>query len=303
MSEKNDLLSIGHTALDYIIKVEKFPIANASTAIEKLKNLYGGAAANVAVVGANIGLKTSLISAVGGEFIGSPYQKQMLNLNINIEDMIIVDDENTPTAFVLTDKNDDQISYFYWGAGREFENNEVSKEAVKKVKAVHLATGDPNFNYRASSVAKSLDKLISFDPGQDLHTYTNNKLKELIKNCSILFGNHFEIAKILERLNLDIQELRSLGPEIVIKTKGKEGSVIYSDKKIKIDSIYRPAIDPTGAGDSYRAGFLKYYLNGESLGECAKFASAVSSFIIEKEGCQTNIPTFQEALNRMEDFY
>ncbi|MGL4670369.1 MAG: carbohydrate kinase family protein [Methanobacteriaceae archaeon] len=305
---KRDLLAIGHTALDYIIKVEDFPAANTSASIDKMKQLYGGAAANVAMVGASLNLKTSLVSAVGKEFVDSKYHKQMKDLGINTDSMIISESENTPTAFVLTDDNKDQISYFYWGAGKKFQEIDAPIDAISNVRAVHLATGDPNFNHRSGIVANEMgdqgdEKLVSFDPGQDLHMYTLSKLKEVLNCCDILFGNHHEIDRILKSLNVDINELRELGPTIVVKTCGKDGSHIYSNEKIEIDPIYRPAVDPTGAGDSYRAGFLKAYLNGESLEDCGKLASAVSSFIVEKEGCQTNIPSLDLAKKRMNEFY
>ncbi|KZX15239.1 adenosine kinase [Methanobrevibacter cuticularis] len=304
MKKKRGLLAIGHTALDYIIKVKEFPVANASASIETMKNLYGGAAANVAMVGATIGLKTSLVSAVGKNFIDSEYHKQMQKLNIDTESLIISKNKDTPTAFVLTDENQDQISYFYLGAGKEFKKSAIPLKAIKKVEVVHLATGDPDFNCRSGIASKKEGKIVSFDPGQDLHLYDNKKLKEVIKNCNILFGNHFEIERILDSLSVDIEGLKELGPSIIIKTCGKDGSVIYNNhEKIRVDSVYRPATDPTGAGDSYRASFIHSYLNGDSLKDCAKFASSVSSFIVEKKGCQTNIPNFKEAKSRMRDFY
>ncbi|MDR2966345.1 MAG: carbohydrate kinase family protein [Methanobacteriaceae archaeon] len=304
MSKNQDLLVIGHTALDYIIKVEKFPNANTSTTIENMKNFHGGAAANVAMVGATMGLKTSLVSAVGGNFLDSDYHVKMKELKIDTDSMIVVKDEKTPTAFVVTDENQDQIFYFYWGAGKNFNHSKPPKTAINNTEAVHLATGSPQFNYNSSIIAKEENKIVSFDPGQDLHMYSNEKLEKVVKNCTILFGNHHEIKRILNSLATDINGLKDLGPKIVVKTCGKDGSIIYSDDgKIKIDPIYRPAIDPTGAGDSYRAGFLYSYLNGNPLESCAKFASSVSSFIVEKEGCQTNIPSYEEVKDRMNDFY
>jgi ribokinase len=251
-----------------------------------------------------MGLKTSLVSAVGANFIDSDYHKQMKKLNINTNSMIVVEDEETPTAFVLTNENHDQIFYFYWGAGKNFKESKPPEIAVDNADAVHLATGSPEFNCNCGILARKKDKIVSFDPGQDLHMYSSEKLEELVKNCTILFGNHHEIKRILNSLDTDINGLKDLGPKIVVKTCGKDGSVVYSDKeKIKVDSVYRPAIDPTGAGDSYRAGFLYSYLNGNSLESCAKFASSVSSFIVEKEGCQTNIPSFKEVKDRMNSFY
>ncbi|MDR2544701.1 MAG: carbohydrate kinase family protein [Methanobrevibacter sp.] len=300
---KNDLTVLGNTALDYILSVDKFPNPNETTNVNKLKTFDGGSAGNVSVVGATLGLKISLSSAVGEEFKNSEYEKKLINLGVNIDDMIIIKDKKTPIAFMVTDPNENQIFYFYIGAGAAFPETEVPKKIIKNCEILHLATGNPNFNLRGSETGKSLNKIISFDPGQDLHLYNNEELKLMINRTDILFGNHYEIDSILNRLKVDINELRQIGPDIVIKTCGKLGSIIYCNEKIKINSIYRPAIDPTGAGDSYRAGFFKYYLEDKTLEESAKFASAVSSFIVEKEGCQTNVPSLEEAEKRMNKFF
>ena len=299
--QKTDLLAIGHTAFDSIVLVKDFPAPNSSTLIKKIKNFDGGAAANVALVGATLGLKTALVSAVGPEFKESNYYLKLKDMGIDTEDMIVIQDEKSPMAWVFTDTNKDQISYFYWGAAKYFKKSEAPESAIKKAGAVHLATGDPDFNKRSGELAYQLKKMISFDPGQDLHMYSPQELKSVISVSDILFGNHYEIDRILKILNLNIWELKNLGPEIVVKTYGKEGSVIYADKKIKVDAIIREPIDPTGAGDSYRAAFLKAYLSEHNLDYCAKFASSVASYVVEAEGCQTNIPSYKMAVDRMKE--
>jgi sugar/nucleoside kinase (ribokinase family) len=301
LREKRDLLTIGHTALDYIIQVNEFPMPNSSTAINKMRTFHGGAAANVAVVASSLGLKSSLVSAVGGDFHGSDYQKRLENNNINILDMIVVEDDKTPTAFVLTDRNHDQIFYFYWGAAAKFKESEVPYDAIKNTRSVHLATGDPSFNLKCGRFAREEGKTISFDPGQDLHMYSSQDLFEVLKVSDILFGNHHEIERILNNLKMDVDELRRFGPSIVVETRGINGSVIYSDETIKVNALKRDPVDPTGAGDSYRAGFLKSYLEGESLLYCGKLASAVSSFVVEAEGCQTNVPNLKMVHERMNE--
>lgn len=303
MREKRDLLSIGHTAFDYIIQVNEFPLPNSATTINKMRTFHGGAAANVAVVASSLGLKSSLISAVGGDFLGSAYQDQLKNLKINVDNMILVEEDKTPTAFVLTDENDDQIFYFYWGAATRFKESPVPIEGIRDAQAVHLATGDPTFNCKCGKFARENDKLISFDPGQDLHMYSSQDLLDVLQICDILFGNHHEIDRILKSINMGIGELRDYGPSIVVETRGRKGSVIYSTEKIVIDAVERDPTDPTGAGDSYRAGFLKSFLAGESLEYCGKLASSVSSFIVEAEGCQTNVPNLEMAEKRMEGYF
>lgn len=296
-----DLLAVGHTAFDYIIQVKEFPHPNSSTSIEDMKTFYGGAAANVATVASKLGLKASLVSAVGGDFVDSEYEAQMRDMDIDTRSMILISEDKTPTAFVLTDSNQDQISYFYWGAATHFKESKPPLDAIKNVKAVHLATGDPKFNWKCGEVAHQEEKLISFDPGQDLHLYTADELKSVLQICDILFGNHHEIDRILKTLKMEIGQLRNFGPPIVVKTRGKDGSTIYAEEKIQVDAVLRNPYDPTGAGDSYRAGFLKAYLAGNSLKKSGRFASAVASFIVEAQGCQTNIPYPKMVKSRMKE--
>ena len=298
------LLVIGHTASDIIIGVENFPKSNTSTHMESMLNLFGGAGANVAMVAAKLGMDTSLISAVGEHFKKSDYYDSLNAYNVNMDHMIYVEGESNATAIMVNDKNTDQITFFYEGAGKYFKDYDVPEDAISKCDFVHLATGDPDYNWKASCEAKRQGKPVSFDPGQDLTIYSEERLKQVISNSKILFGNNYEIDRIIDQLNLDIEGLLELGPEIIIKTCRENGSFIYTkDGEDSVDAIYRPAVDPTGAGDSYKASFLYYYLNGYSLKESIKFASSVSSFIVEKQGCQTNIPTLEMATNRMNEFY
>jgi len=302
LSER-DLLSIGHTAIDYIIQIDEFPPPNSSVTIKNMKKMHGGAAANVALVGSALGLKTSLVSAVGGDFIGSGYHEKLKKFKINTKSMIIIKNETTPTAFIMTNKNNDQISYFYWGAAKNFKNAEIPYQTIQEAHAVHLATGDPSFNGKCGEIARKEDKLISFDPGQDLHLYTKKQLEKVIKVTNILFGNHFEIDRIQKRLSITIKELQEMGPNIIVQTYGRKGSIIYAEEKIKIDAVPCKTVDPTGAGDSYRAGFLRAYLEGADLEKCGKFASTVASFIVEAEGTQTNIPDHKLAKSRYETYW
>ena len=298
-----DLLVLGHTAFDYIMEVKEFSKINTSAIVEKMETLNGGAAGNVAVVASKMGLDVGLISCIGKDFKGSDYEKEMLEEGIDISDMIISEKANTPTAFVLTNPEDQQMFYFYWGAAEEYKKTEVPKEAINNSRAVHLATGDPEFNIKSGKYAYENKKLVSFDPGQDLHLYSTKDLSEMVKHCNILFGNEHEIDHICDLLEKSVDELLEEGLYMIIQTLGDKGSVIYvkDEDPLTIEVVKTKAVDPTGAGDSYRAAFLSLYLRDNDLRTCGRFASAVSSYIVETQGTQTNIPTSDQALERMND--
>ena len=62
-------------------------------------------------------------------------------------------------------------------------------------------------------------------------------------------------------------------------------------------------LDPTGAGDAYRAGFLKGILSGLPFEQCAKLASVVAVYTVEKYGTQTHRFTMEELAARYKESY
>ncbi len=300
-----DLLVLGHTCFDYIMQVKEFSKVNTSAIVNKMERFNGGAAGNVAVVAKKLGLEVELISCIGKDFIDSKYEKELIEENIYISNMILDENLNTPTAFVLTNPDDEQMFYFYWGAAEKYSTSPVPEESINRADAVHLATGDPQYNIEAGKYAYKNNKLVSFDPGQDLHLYSANDLKEVVKNCNILFGNEHEIEYICDLLEKDVDELLVDGPGIIVQTLGEKGSIIFveNEEPIEIEAIPTSADDPTGAGDSYRAAFLSLYLRGNDLEKCGRYASTVSSYIVQTQGTQTNIPTADQALEKMNSFW
>ncbi len=74
--------------------------------------------------------------------------------------------------------------------------------------------------------------------------------------------------------------------EILIITLGEKGSIIKTKNKEYFIKPSKPGriADPTGAGDAYRAGFLKGYLAGFDLQTCGQMGSLTACYAIEKYG-------------------
>jgi sugar/nucleoside kinase (ribokinase family) len=203
--------------------------------------------------------------------------------------MFLLEAEMTASAFIYTDESHDQITYFYWGASK---HSPYLKPPP--LNFVHLATADPVFNSKAAQCAN----FVSFDPGQDLIVYPKECLDTILSHTNILFTNRHEIERLSQmtkRTRNDIEE--DIG--VVVVTLDKGGSEIYRDgERIFIPAIQVDAVDPTGAGDAYRAGFLVAYTRGYSLEMCGRIGSTAASFVVENVGCQTNLPTWEQMQQR-----
>lgn len=284
---------VGHTAIDHICTVTHLPGPDGSTLVSDRKILFGGGAANIAAGIAMLGGDASLISAVGSDFAGSEYDKWMETLGVK-KRFFTIPGANTASAFIFTDLNGHQMTFFEWGASVAFQ-----REAPPDVRFVHMATADPGFNEKIAEKAE----FVSFDPGQDLHLYDKECLTHILECSSILFANQYEIASICETLSETRDELFSRVP-VAVMTMGAEGSVLSEDgKKEIIPAVPVHAIDPTGAGDAYRAGFLTAYMEGYDTISCCRIGTVTSSFVVSAIGCQTNLARWEVMKKRYEEAF
>ncbi len=88
-----------------------------------------------------------------------------------------------------------------------------------------------------------------------------------------------------EHPNDVMETLYSYGPSICIVTLAEKGSLLYDGSElIKIPAFKTDAKDPTGAGDTYAAGFMVEYLKTKDLYQSGLFATGTASLWVEKIG-------------------
>ncbi len=279
---------VGHIAVDHLFHVPDLPGRHNSTYIVDHKVYFGGGAANIAAGIATLGGRCRLISAVGDDFPGSDYDRWLQSLGVE-QDLFVVEGARTATAYVFTDDSGDQETFFEWGASTVF----AQKEAPT-LDFVHMATADPAFNIQVAEKSR----FASFDPGQDLLRYSPDELETILANIDILLSNQHEMDRMCDMLGLERPALVASVP-MVVTTLGAEGSMLCMDgEEYHVPAVRVEAVNPTGAGDGYRAGFLTAFRNGYSPLDCCRVGAVVSSFVVEQVGSQTNLPDRDRMLGR-----
>ncbi len=282
---------VGHAAIDLLFDVENIAIHDESQPIIGYREYFGGGAANIAIGIARLGGSCQLISAVGGDFEPSGYEAELKAHGVDLSLLYRYPNEKSTRAFVFTDREHHQSTYFDWGASvhlKELEPPEID--------FVHLATSDSVFNAKVAKKAR----FVSFDPGQDLITYSKENLESILENTDILFTNRHEIQRVCEMTGRSFEDILAMIDTVVV-TYDARGSVIHQAGKImNIPVVPVKAVDPTGAGDAYRAGFLLAYVRSYPLETCGRIGSTVASFAVQSVGCQTDLPAWEEMQDRYE---
>ena len=285
---------VGHTVVDHISRVTALPGPNGSTSITDRQILFGGGAANIAAGIARLGGDAELLSAVGGDFAGSAYDRWLGDLGVRSR-FYVVEEAHTATAFMFTDEtNGAQMTFFEWGASVAF-----SREVAPALDFAHMATADPSFNREVAERAR----FASFDPGQDLHRYSAEDLESILDHIDLLFANQHEVAGMCALLGLSRAELITRVPTAVF-TEGSGGSCLATDgREVRVPVVPVRMADPTGAGDAYRAGFLTAFTRDYPVETCCQVGTVTASFTVEQPGCQTNLPDWERMRHRFEQHF
>ncbi len=271
---------------------------NVSFVVDDLKKQLGGTATNIAY---NLKLLTKkkvvLLGAVGrdGGRLLQFYKKN------NIDAKGITRDKKVFTASgsVITDIKDNQIWGYYYGASyraKEIKLEEyVDNNSLVIISANHK---EAFIHFQKQAIKLGIDYL--YDPGMSLSWINKKDLRDGIDHCRFLVGNDYEIAQILRFLKTDKSSLlkRNIA---VITTLGEQG-VKYQDKRNKyFVTAYRikKTIDPTGAGDAWRGGFVAGLVEGKSIIDSLKQANALASFAVEYYGTVNHRPKIAEISRRI----
>jgi adenosine kinase len=141
-----------------------------------------------------------------------------------------------------------------------------------------------------------------FDPGQSLNIWQGEELRDALTGATVFISNDYELAQTMKSAGLSFEELLKR-VRAVVTTRGEEGSVVVTPEGERAVPPVRArkVSDPTGAGDAYRAGFIKGMVLGLDLYTCGLLAGACGAYAVENPGTQSHSFTFPEIAGKLKE--
>jgi sugar/nucleoside kinase (ribokinase family) len=261
---------------------------------------FGGTGANLARIASSLGVKTALASNVGDDF-PKKFMDALKKSGVDTTDVVKIRGQRTPFIIMISDEAHNQIGFVDQAAVLAQDHSPIRTHTVDCSKFVHVGTGRPSYMLKVARRGKSKKKTICFDPAQELHyVYTPESLRAILEYSDVLFANTSELERAKSYLNLkeDVELLSYV--DMIINTRGKDGSrILTDDDEIIVGTIQADkVVDTTGAGDGYRAGFYAGLSRSLPLEECAWAGAATASFVVEDVGAQNKLPSWDMVQRR-----
>jgi len=280
---------------DHILP-DKIHILNVCFTVNGMVEKYGGTAGNIAYSLSLLNERPVLIATIGKDY--ASYFDWLKKNNISEEGIKIIREEFTAGAYIITDKADNQITGFNPGA-MKYQSGYKFHNAAPKNSISLIAPGNLQDMVEYARICKEKGIDYICDPGQSLTQWEGKTLKEWLNGSMLLISNDYELEMIMKITGMDKKGLLGL-TKIIITTLGEKGSLISnseSDVAIPAARVHN-VVDPTGAGDAYRAGLVKGIVSGRDIETSAKLGTVAASFAIEKYGTQEHHYAYEDFIER-----
>jgi len=319
------VLGIGNALVDIINIMENdsllstFGLAKGSMTLvdaELSKKIYsaayfskreittGGSAANTIHALAGLGISCGYLGKIGNDLLGKIFSEEFKRNKINAH--LIISEKDTGRVMGLVSPDSERTMATYLGAAADLKPEELHREIFSGYSVLYIEgflLQDHKLIETAIELAKKEKLLIALDLAsynvveQNLHI-----LKKLIsEKVDILFANEEEAFAFTGKAAEEAVAEIALLCDIAIVKMGNKGSLIQKGNEItKIEVIRANAIDTTGAGDLYAAGFLYGLTKGFSINKSGRIGSLVAGKIVEIVGAKIPVSIWPEILNKID---
>lgn len=272
--------------------------------VDDLQVRRGGCAANIAFGLAALGAEPVLVAAVGEDF--ADYRSWLERHGVDCASLHYSTTRHTARFICTTDQSHAQIASFYAGAMTEARNIEIGpvEARVGGLDLVIVGPNDPVAMQRHTSECRSRGYRFVADPSQQLAWSDGAAIRQLIDGATYLLSNEYEAALTEQKTGWSTDEILSrVGTRVV--TLGSAGVRIErrGEEPVVVEALRVEAVEPTGVGDAFRAGFLGAVVAGVSTRCAAAIGCALAAYVVERVGTQEYSFTRVEFLDRLRGAY
>lgn len=288
-----DVVGVGYCSEDTLICVDRYPARNSKAEVSRLDRSGGGQVATALVALARLGLRVAFHGRVGDDEPGRRALDLLARDGVDVTHALVTCGVATQQAFIVIDEEARERTIF-WRRPKELEltRHDVDEDLVKSARLLHV-DGHERGALRALGIARTSGVATSMDAerASDLQRAMVPLVDLLIAAEAFprnLFGEA-DPGRALPRL-------AAMGPEEVVLTLGARGAMaIHAGEIFSAPAFPIPdAIDSTGAGDVFHAGYIYAHLAGMAVPEKLRFANAMAGLSLRGLGGRAGIPTMAQ---------
>jgi len=296
MSQKVfQVYGLGQCCLDYIGKVDKYPPPDVKHEFTDMVIQGGGPVATALVALARWGGSCTFAGLVGDDQFGSIIKATLAEEGVDTSGIVVREGSDSQFAFILAEAGvglGRRTIFWRRPTGSPIRPDELDYNAIRRSEVFHTDGLFPEASLAAAQIAKDASVQVVVDAGS-----LREGMLELARTSDYFLASEtFADSLVGEGKPLEAcRKLAELGPRVVGVTLGAKGYVALAAGAVVERPAYPvEAVDTTGCGDVFHAGFIHGLLKRWDVEKSLDFAAWAAAQVSLHLGGRTGIPSLKK---------
>jgi len=291
-----EVLGVGALNWDRVLLVDRLADPGEEIVVKKVVEEAGGSAANTIAALARLGVSCSFIGRVGRDVEGEGIIASLEREGV-VTRWVSRVEGSTGCVYSFVDERGERSMYVSPGVNNDLGFEELKSKVPESAKLIHASSFAGGMALDAVLRLPEVkgSAMLSFAPGF-LSYEGSSLLRRMLPGCDVLFLNEKEARALTGRsAPRAAKALHKMGVGCVAVTTGSKGCVVADENGVvEVGSEKVRAVDTTGAGDAFAAGFIFGLLKGFEAKLCGRIGNYVASRCIGAVGARKGLPTLEE---------
>ena len=290
---KPNIVVVGSSSIDLVLKTSKIPTANNTVLAESLQSFLGGKGANQAIATSRLGAQTYFISRVGMDPFGQQVLRNLNDESVNVANVVEDEDEDTGTAYVTASEEGNAITVVP-AANYNLSPTDIS-EAEKYLVAADLILTQLEIPMQTVEFLFKKAEILNKKIG--IYAAPASRLsEEIIQYASFIVAKSTDLEIIFREGNRE-DIIKHLPNKLFVRD-GANSTSYFDGKEMKYFHK-NPSTEAhnMGLGDAFTSGFSIALLHGNSIEDCVKFGNDVALKAADYRGSQKGLPYLEDFQN------
>ena len=310
MTRRWDCLCAGIVVADLVCEpVAAIPPSGGLALTPGMKLTIGGCAANVAVDMATLGLNVRLSGCVGDDLFGRAVGDMLSHSAVDCGGLAVCPGTPTSATCVVNVQGEDRRFIHCIGSNAKYDGTQITDAELAAARVLYVGgylllpgltpekVGALFQRARAAGVTTLLNVVLPE------HGKLWDAVATVLPWTDVFFPNNDEAARITGMTDCNEQAVRfrEAGCHTVVVTRGAEGALCVDDRHTwEAPAHLVRAVDATGTGDAFVAGYVYGLLRGADPAMCLRYGSAMGASCVQVLGATTGALSPQQLAEYVE---
>ena len=292
--EPVDVVGLGESSLDYVNLLPQAPGAPGVPTKLRIDSKFdscGGQVATMLAAGSALGLRSRYLGPIGNDDNGRRIREELTRHGVDLTGLV-VHEAASRFAIILVDGSTGERTVLWHRDPRLALDEAEIHAGMLDARALHVDGVDEPAAIRAAQLASEMGLLVTCDLDR-----VTDRTPELVAHVTRpVLAEHVPEALTGERdPERGLRKLRKHHRGVLCVTLGTAGSMaLDGDRLVHVPAFTVQAVDTTGAGDVFRAGYVYGVLAGWDTREVLRYANAAAAVSCTRLGAINAAPTFAE---------